>query len=515
MSKYLIYDFSGEVDEITHLFPSQKLAALAAIVEDNGGEAVVIDRANFKDLERLGAGFMENLGGLAFDESNELYEEGLIEEADVILSQAFDVMFVYLWHGTGFKFAFDLLAILKERNPALKVFGIGQKVDWFTRNILEISGNRIDALITGLGYNAVRDIVNGRNMEEIPNVIYKTADEIVSTSKQAVDVNEYPRPSYDARIYLNIDRKLPVYPISLSNQACPNNCVYCVRPENYGRKIVRRDAGEALAEIEEIFEKKNATAFRIEDSTPPRDSLTDLASKILKSPVKGRVSFSAFARIDVNSTEDFGLLRQAGFVSLFFGIESLDDEMLEKLGKGIDYSGVRQTLQRAHGAGLKTVGSFIFPSPGETERSMNATLERIGEIRELLDSVLVLPAGVYPPTVWGRQPEKFGIKLWDNYVRESLVYPIKYLVPIQYWKPLPFTYGIMGKTADEVEWKDILEVQEPFVRKIREEFRIPPIPDYYFLLASLLGRDASAVVQELVACIMNRNYEGIERMFEE
>ena len=102
-------------------------------------------------------------------------------------------------------------------------------------------------------------------------------------------------------------------------------------------------------------------------------------------------------------------MAEAGILSLFFGLESLDDERLATLQKGFEYEAIRETLTRAHAAGIRTVGSFIFPTPGETEKSMQTTLAHLRELRPLLDSAVVLPAGVYPPTEWGVHPERYGI----------------------------------------------------------------------------------------------------------
>jgi radical SAM superfamily enzyme YgiQ (UPF0313 family) len=191
----------------------------------------------------------------------------------------------------------------------------------------------------------------------------------------------------------------------------------------------------------------------------------------------------------------------------------LDDGTLERLRKGFTYEAVRGTLEKAHSAGIRTVGSFVFPTPGETRESMESTLKRIAELKPFLDSVLVLPAAVPPNTEWGRNPEQFGIKLADNYIEESIIYPVKYEVPIEHWRPFPFTYSLEGASAEETTFADIARLHSEFTSRIREEIGIPRVPDYYFLLSDLVDEDPGKVWNMIVGCIMKRDYEGLKNFF--
>ncbi len=513
MDSFLVYNFSGELDEVSHLFPSERLAKIAAIVRAGGKDVMVLDRANFSDMADFGSEYMENLGHLSFHDSNELYRGRVEQEARLIISGGFDCIFMNLWHGSGFKFSVDLLNEIKKLRPSVKIYGIGQKVDWFSDHILRLGHGAWDGLITGLGYNAVENIVAGKKFRDSPNVIFSGGDGVVSNPRETISVDSYPRAAYDSSVYLNIDHKLPVYSLTLSNQACPNRCVFCVRPENYGRDIKKRDVNAVLDELKALRFNHGVKRFRIEDSTPPGNALTELAESIVSSGLQKDISLSAFSRVDMNSGEDFSLLKEAGFVSLFFGLESLDDDHLKRMRKGFKFEAVGETLEKAHSAGIKTVGSFMFPSPGETRITMETTLQRIAELRPVLDSVLVLPATVPPNTEWARSPSDFGIKLDADYIEQSIIYSVKYEVPIEHWKPLPFTYDLEGIPAEKVTFADIARLNTEFTSRIRNEIGIPRIPDYYFLLADFAGKDPETTWKTIVGSIMKRDYERLRDFF--
>lgn len=512
MKSVLLYNFSGELDDVSHLFPNERLARLAGIIRHAGGGVLILDRANFTDLQTFGPAFMEALGNLGFEETTPDLLKVAETEAQTVAATGCDTVFAYLWHGTGFKFTVEMLRCLQRIRPQVVVYGIGQKVDWFTHHILDLAGDTLAGLVRGLGYDTVQHLARGGTPQDAPNLILRADPATTQTEdRPCLSVDDYPPPCYTPEVYRHIEDKIPVFPVALSNEACPNRCVYCVRPENYGRTLIRRDPSNVVREMEVLHRDFGVTHFRVQDSTPPRGALTALAQALRDSPLCGNVRMAAFARVDVHRDEDFALLREAGFMAMFFGIESLDPETLVRLQKGISVEAALDTLHRAHAAGIFTVGSFIFPLPGATRESMQVTLERIAGCRSDLDALLVLPAGIYPPTPWGRTPGQYGIRLSPDYIRESIIYPIKYLIPLRDWKPLPFSYDLMGKPAAEVTFADIVDAQETFCAEVRGRMGIPAVPDHYVLLAALAGREPVEFTRQAVGCIATRDYEGLRQ----
>ncbi len=513
MKSYLIYNLSGELDDISHLFPNERLGRIAAIVRQEGARATIVDRANFRDLIEIGADYLAELGRLEFHATSEFYRAGVEAEAERLLADGYDMVFLNLWHGTGFKFSIDLARAIKLRAPALPIVGVGQKVDWFKEHILDLADDCLDGLVTGLGYEGVRHLVKHRTFEGCPGSVVKGRDGgVVFNDGGTVDVDRFPTAVYEESIYTTIRNKVPVYSLTLSNQACPNLCTFCIRPENYGRRNVARSPEAILAELRELHTSHGVRHVRIEDSTPPKNALTELARAIQRSDLKGKMRFSAFSRIDTHRQEDFALLREAGVVALFFGIESLDEDNLRRIRKGVSIPAIKGAIRAAHRAGIRTVGSFIFPLPGETRESMNRTLDGLREIRDSLDSLVAVPAGVYPHTEWGDHPERYGIALEEGYIERFITYPLKYLLPLRYWPPVPFKYPILGKRVEDVDFGCIVGFCEEFLGVVRNELKIPPIADYYFLLGDLMQRDSTEATRDLVTAMIARDYARVREL---
>jgi len=513
MTRALVYNLSGELDDLSHLFPNERLARLGAVLRAGGAEATVWDRANLSDLVRIGSDSLANLGELEFSGSNAAHEALVEAEAATIVAHGFDLVLLNLWHGSGFKFTADLARALRAASPDLRLYGVGQKVDWFGEHILALPGNALDGLLTGLGYNAAARLAATGTLGPGDNTILAHPNGAQTWDKVPFSVDDYADPAYDEQHYRHVSAKLPVFPVTLSNQACPNHCRFCLRPDNYGRDNRPRDVDRVFAELVHLHDAHGVHHFRIEDSTPPAGTLTRLARRILDSHLAGRVRLSGFSRVDTNRDEDFGLLREAGVLALFFGIESMDPETLRALGKGFQPKQVEATLKTVHAAGIATVGSFIFPAPGQTRAQADRNLAGIRRLGDTLDSLIALPAGVYPPTEWGRHPARYRIELDDDFIAKAAIFPIKHIQPMHLWPDPPFRYEVFGKPASDVRFADIVAAWEELVGVVRGELGIPGMPDYYYLLADLVGQDPVKAVPEMVGLMVARDYAGLARLF--
>jgi len=544
VDRYLIYNFSGEIDDLSHLFPNERMAQLAAIIRSEGAEAEVWDRGNIKTLTELApahwkrsvAGFtgeklfetIANNGGpnrlqktvyglplkLASDsmesEIERNYTEFINAEARRIADGGFTAVILNLWQG-GFAHSMRLAGLLKDATD-IPIYGTGQRVDWFQQHILR-HNPQLDGIMLGLGYGTLRRLLRGEPFEELPNVAFVNGRAVAECSARRVtEVDWLPMPDYSPQVYRGIEGLIPLAHVSLSNQACPNHCAFCPRPSNYGRAVRRKPVEHAVDEVEALCEH-GVTHFRIADSTPPPGQLTDFAAGLIKRRLHVRdLQIAAFSRVDQNRDEDFGLMRRAGFRALFFGLETLDDDGLRRIRKGITYDDIRQTLRRAHEEGFFVVGSIIFPLPGETAESRETTFDRLRELAPWLDSVLIQPAGVYPTSPWGRHAEEFGIHLEDDYIARLMDYPVKFIIPMRFWQPFPFSYPIMGKDAREVSFDDIRTAFESFSSRVWRELSISNVQDYALLVADMLDEEPRAFTDRIKKLMVTRDYDALGKI---
>ena len=62
MKNFLIYSFSGELDDVSHLFPNDRLAQIYSLIQETGARVDILDRGNLVDIVALGAKTLAEIG---------------------------------------------------------------------------------------------------------------------------------------------------------------------------------------------------------------------------------------------------------------------------------------------------------------------------------------------------------------------------------------------------------------------------------------------------------------------
>lgn len=136
------------------------------------------------------------------------------------------------------------------------------------------------------------------------------------------------------------------------------------------------------------------------------DELTDI---IIKSGLKINWTAQGVARTDM-SIELLRKLKLSGMTTIIYGVESLADNVLKKMGKPFTFDDVQIMLKRTKEAGIGTWINLIMGFPGETEEDFQLTKIRLEEVRDYLDTVSSLnPCNITAATEIEISPEKFGI----------------------------------------------------------------------------------------------------------
>ena len=115
--------------------------------------------------------------------------------------------------------------------------------------------------------------------------------------------------------------------------------------------------------------------------------------------------------------------------------------------------------------------------------------------------------------MWGRHPARYKIELEEDFIAKAAIFPIKHMQPMHLWPDPPFRYEVLGKPAAEVRFSDIIAAFEDFLGVVREDMGFPGMPDYYYLLADLVGRPPAAAFPEMIRHMVGRDYPGLASLF--
>jgi radical SAM superfamily enzyme YgiQ (UPF0313 family) len=118
-----------------------------------------------------------------------------------------------------------------------------------------------------------------------------------------------------------------------------------------------------------------------------------MLSEIIKR--KLQIAFFATTKVDSFDDELATLLYDAGCYGISVGVESGDENILKRIGKGNIIEKTKQTVKQAQKAGLNICALTMVGNPGETNQSINNTINLLREMKiqsvGTLGEVWVLP----------------------------------------------------------------------------------------------------------------------------
>ena len=208
---------------------------------------------------------------------------------------------------------------------------------------------------------------------------------------------------------------------------CKFNCTFC-NYELRGAKISRLASSKELHNLfSEAYNRYGIENFFIADDTPNE---TDTKLEILLESFEGlnfHPKITGFTRLDILAARptQIELYKKIQFDSLFFGIESFNEQASKLLRKKSGLYNVYDTLKQLRELCPNTflVGGLILGLNGDSEISIRSSINKVLQ-EDLLDSVQVYPLNILKAqSVFGegfmsdldQNPEKFGYKIQGSY----------------------------------------------------------------------------------------------------
>jgi len=208
---------------------------------------------------------------------------------------------------------------------------------------------------------------NGKIIRTPPRPFIKNLDEIPFPARHLM-------PSFDQYHPTPASYKnLPVGTL-MTSRGCPFKCVYCDRAI-FGNMYRFRSPKNVVDEIELLVNKFEARELRLWDDTfnarPER--VIEICKEIIRRGIK--VSWTCLGRVNFVTDELIDWMKKAGCWQISFGIESGDDEILKKIKKSQTTEMVKKALTICQKHKMGTRGFFIIGLPGDTEETMQKTID--------------------------------------------------------------------------------------------------------------------------------------------
>ena len=225
-----------------------------------------------------------------------------------------------------------------------------------------------------------------KGYDSIQGLVYKQDDKIVINEPRDFikDLNVLPFPAWDYIDPLKYNlqpaltpiKEKPISPI-ITTRGCPYKCNYCGGPLMWKRSFRMRSAANIVDEIELLRDKFGVKQIFLSDDnfTLQKNHAMAMCKEILSRKIKIPWACPNGIRIDKVDDELFGLMREAGCYLVGLGIESGNQEILNRAEKKLDLSQVEEKVRLAKKHKILTYGFFIIGLLGETKKTIRQTIE--------------------------------------------------------------------------------------------------------------------------------------------
>lgn len=257
---------------------------------------------------------------------------------------------------------FDFACIGEGENTLVELMELFKAHDYDRKKIFA-NIHKADS-ITGIGYRLSGDQGLG----------------IFTGVRPFVDLDTLPMP---ARHLLPMEkyipfpvqyRRLPVVHMFVS-RGCPWTCTFCCTPYTWGVDVRFRSPAKVVEEIEQAMQKFGAREISFWDDTFTANPkwLTELCDRIQEKKLD--IIWSCFGRVNDMTPELASTMKRGGCWEVFFGIESVNQDSLNVIRKGLSPKLTKRAVEACHGAGIEVRGLFMMGLPKETPEKARKTIE--------------------------------------------------------------------------------------------------------------------------------------------
>jgi hypothetical protein len=183
------------------------------------------------------------------------------------------------------------------------------------------------------------------------------------------DIGALPMPAYDAislgrYVARQVRAGAPRAALVNTMKGCPFSCTFCcVGSERFPGRL--KEASAMFEEVSLLHGKYGVEWFYFLNSefSPDKRTAKDFCARVIESGMA--IRYTIKERIECVDDELLDLLKKSGCTAIYYGIETADPKVQERIRKKIDLNRAARVIARTRDAGIQAVVFMMLGLPGE------------------------------------------------------------------------------------------------------------------------------------------------------
>lgn len=178
-----------------------------------------------------------------------------------------------------------------------------------------------------------------------------------------------------------------------SSRGCPWRCRFCSIGSVYEGRWNALPAERVASEVEYLYHNYNIDAIHFFDNNffVDKKRVEKFSSILIDRGINIKWDGTSVVEQFVGFSDDYiELLKSSGFFRVIVGVESGDEDVLERLNKRHRNEQVLELVKKCDEHGIMASLSFMVGFPWNPQRDINKTIELIEKIKEISPSTEIL-----------------------------------------------------------------------------------------------------------------------------
>lgn len=266
--------------------------------------------------------------------------------------------------------ALTLVEFVKQISPVVKTVVGGQPPSVKPENYSDF----FDYVIRGDGEIPLYELLTGKNPNDILGLFTKTINNGINYEPLKLEELAFPDTEVLGLKTLAKSSDAGIYP-TFATRGCGGQCIFCTGKE-FNKKHRLRDVNDVLTEMRKAkYEYKASEVAFCDPSFTFNMEYTQELCKLFIENKEDILPWSTGTRMDKIDKDLVLLMKEAGCISLGFGLETADENIMRIIKKTYDTKKAEEIVNYCNELGLYTFTTIMYGVFGETKESLKKTLK--------------------------------------------------------------------------------------------------------------------------------------------